>query len=115
MLENQDNEILKILKDMDEKLSNLLIKQKQNEQKIRELTERVNNIYEDIYDEADDGFEITCPYCNFDFYADVDENFNEIKCPECENSIELDWSGNPDDTSDFGCGGSCSHCKGCEE
>ena len=114
MLEDEKEEILETLKIIDEKLNNLIIKQKQDELKIEELTARIKNIYEDIYEKEEDGFEITCPYCNFDFYADVDEDFNEIKCPECENLIELDWSGNPDDGTDFGCSGSCSHCKGCK-
>lgn len=115
MLENQENKIHEILKDINQKMDILITKQKQDELKIQELTEKVNMMYEDIYDEQEDGFEITCPYCNFDFYADINENFDEIKCPECGNSIELDWNGNPDDEQDFGCSGGCSHCSGCEE
>ena len=113
MLESQQNEIIKILKNMDEKLNTLIQKQKQDELKMEELNEKLNNIYEDIYETYEDGFEISCPYCNFIFNADIDENFNEIKCPECGNSIELDWTGNLDDGEDFGCNGGCSHCKGC--
>ena len=115
MIEDKNNEVFKILKDMNEKLDNLIEKQRQDELKIQELTEKINNIYEDIYEVQEDEFEITCPYCNYDFYAEIDENFDEIKCPECGNSIELDWNGNPDNEQDFGCSGSCSHCKGCED
>ena len=37
-------------------------------------------------------FEIVCPYCNYEFIADIDEHEDEILCPECNNPIELDWS-----------------------
>jgi len=71
-------------------------------------------MYQDIYDDGNDmDFAIICPYCNYEFDAEIDEQFNEIKCPECGNTIELDWNGNPDDDSDNGCHGGCSGCHGC--
>ena len=59
-------------------------------------------------------FEIVCPYCNYEFVIDVDENKTEIECPECNNLIELDWSGDVDDEpSAGGCLGDCHGCHGC--
>ena len=46
--------------------------------------------------------------------SEIDEDFNEIRCPECGNLIELDWNGNPDNDQDKGCGGNCSGCSGCK-
>ena len=40
------------------------------------------------------------------------ENKAEIECPECKNTIELDWSGDVDDEPD-GCQGNCHGCSGC--
>ena len=62
----------------------------------------------------EDNFEFTCPYCNNDISINLNEDLNGIKCPECGNLIELDWSGNPDEIQDFGCIGKCSRCNGCK-
>ena len=44
----------------------------------------------------------------------LDENKTEIECPECNNLIELDWSGDVDDEpSAGGCLGDCHGCHGC--
>jgi len=95
----------------EEKMNEIIKKQEQEEQKLQELKEKVDNVYEDIYDEDDEQFEISCPYCGEEFEAYIDENYSEIKCPECKNSIELDWEGNPNDDD---CNGNCSHCGGCK-
>lgn len=95
------------------------------EAKQQNITERLNNVQKavdgiesDIYEEDSDDdnsyeFEIVCPYCNHEFTADIEEDGNdEIECPECHNTIELDWN-----CDDEGCqGGCCSHCDShCEE
>lgn len=81
---------------------------------ISQMQQVIDNIEKDIY--SDDGFdfEIVCPYCNYEFIIDVDENKTEIECPECQNIIELDWSGDIDG-EDKGCSGSCHGCHGCDE
>ena len=108
------DEIEKIMDYKEEKLNALIKKQQETDQMIQELNNKMENVYEDIYDEMpEDEFLISCPYCGFEFDADIDEDFSEIRCPECGNTIELDWNGNPDD-DDRGCGGSCSHCGGCK-
>ena len=73
--------------------------------KINQIYNSVIGIENDIYEEDFD-FEINCPYCNEQFVADI-ESKTEIKCPECHNTIELDW--NFGDES-----GCCSrHCSSC--
>ena len=88
------------------------------EEKQIEILNRVNvvqsivdGIEKDIYEDDENyEFEIVCPYCNYEFTADIgDENKDEVQCPECYNTIELDW--NMDE--DAGCSGGCSHCAGC--
>ena len=44
----------------------------------------------------------------FSYGEETDEEKNEIKCPQCNNIIELDW--NSDEESS--CDGNCSHCHG---
>ena len=83
------------------------------ENRLDNMQQIIDNIEKDIYSEDGFDFEIVCPYCNYEFVIDVDENKTEITCPECQNIIELDWSGNPDE--EMGCNGSCSHCHGCED
>ena len=91
--------------------------QKEIEERMSKMQQVIDNIEKDIYDEGFD-FEITCPYCNYEFFIDVDENKTEVECPECKNMIELDWSGgeeeaNTDDQND--CNGNCHGCSGCDE
>ena len=97
------DEINKIIDFKEEKLNAIIKKQEIEGQKLEELKERLDNVYEDIYEEDGDNFLINCPYCGSEFDAEVDEECTEIKCPECQNLIELDWNGNPDDDRDLGC------------
>ena len=82
---------------------------------IHQMQQVIDNIEKDIY--LDDGFdfEIVCPYCNYEFIIDVDENNTEVKCPECKNIIELDWSGDVDEEEQNGCSGNCQGCQGCQD
>lgn len=46
----------------------------------------------------------------------IDDNKTEIKCPKCDNIIELNWSGNlEDDIDQGGCQGHCLGCHGCDD
>ena len=86
----------------------------EEEKKLAILKEKLDSVYEDIYDEAEDNFEITCPYCGTEFEEIIDEVSDEvIICPECGNQIELDWDGNPND-DDKGCSGNCGNCGECK-
>lgn len=65
------------------------------EEKIDKIANRLKDIEKDIYmDEENDeeyDFTITCPYCNKEFVIEMDDLKDEVICPECENTIELDW------------------------
>ena len=87
--------------------------QKRLTSQINQMQQVIDNIEKDIYSEDGFDFEIVCPYCNYEFIIDVDENKTEVKCPECQNIIELDWSGDVDEgeQNQGGCqGGSCHGC-----
>ncbi len=99
----------------EEKFNSMLRKQNELEEKMEKMKNVLDNIEKDIY--SDDGFdfEIVCPYCNYEFIVDYDDNKSEIECPECKNIIELDWSDNYDDNLENNeCFGNCSHCSGCD-
>lgn len=98
-----------------EEMQKLEDTQNQLNTKIEQMQKVIDNIEKDIY--ADDGFdfEIVCPYCNYEFIIDVDENKTEIECPECQNVIELDWSGDVEEENNQGCSGECHGCHGCED
>ena len=85
-------------------------KQKVIEDRIEIVKKAVDGIENDIYEDDEPyEFEISCPYCNNEFVADINSEENtEIECPECHNIIELDWN-------EEECGGCCSGCDGCEE
>ena len=97
-----------------EEIEKLEQAQKDIEERMKKMQAVIDNIEKDIY--AEDGFdlEIVCPYCNYEFIIDMDENKTEVECPECKNTIELDWSGDVDDEPD-GCSGSCHGCHGCDD
>ncbi len=99
------------LENIEKKLDLILKNQKELENKINKLENSINRIESDIYLDEDFDLEITCPYCNYEFVVDMDEDRKEVTCPECENVIELDWTG---DLDDFECGTEgCSGCHGC--
>ena len=82
---------------------------------IEQMQQVIDNIEKDIYTEDGFDFEIVCPYCNYEFIIDVDENKTEIECPQCQNIIELDWSGDIDEEDNKVCSGSCHGCQGCND
>ena len=86
------------------KIENIEKVQNSIETKVNKIQTSIAGIENDIYDDGYD-FEIICPYCNNEFTADI-ESKSDIKCPECQNVIELDWNG-----EESGCSGSCSSCS----
>ena len=73
-------ELNKYVDEEEKKLKEIRNKQKKHEQRMDEienkmefLDENIDNIYNDIYEEEGD-FKIKCPYCNYEFSADIDEN-----------------------------------------
>lgn len=98
-----DDTRIEILEERQDKAINLLSK----------LKDTVDLIKNDIYEEEGYDFEIVCPYCNYEFVADIeDELKEEIECPECHNIIELDWDG--DDEEESFSGNHCAGCHGCD-
>ena len=99
----------------------------ENQEKMRididKLKRAVSNIEEDIYEDLEDDryddeydssyqedkmhdndyeFEITCPYCNYDFIADNSYiNKVQIPCPKCKRVIDLDWSSTDEYSDDL--------------
>ena len=106
---DQMDYIMTYKKDEIEKLEET---QKQIEERMSKMQQVIDNIEKDIYSEDGFDFEIVCPYCNYEFIIDMDEDRTEVTCPECNNIIELDWSGDVDDV-DQDCLGHCSGCSGC--
>ena len=93
----------------DNKIKEIETRQEDILNRINSVQSIVDEIESDIYEDDENyEFEIVCPYCNYEFTTDIeDENKEEIVCPECHNTIELDW--NPEE--EIGCSGSCSHCE----
>ncbi len=99
-----------------EEIEQLEERQNEIEEKMSKMQGIIDNIEKDIYAEEGFDFEIVCPYCENEFIIDVDENKTEVECPECNNVIELDWTGNVDEEPEQGgCNGSCHGCHGCGE
>lgn len=105
------NDIESIMDYKNEEMEKLEAKQDEIEKEMNRLKSVVDHIEKDIYDEDGFDFEIVCPYCNYEFVIDVDDNKTEVQCPECKNIIELDWNGGEDE----GCNGSCHGCSGCDD
>lgn len=89
---------------------------------LKRLQRRIYDIENDIYMDSDEfsddleemgydqmhdndyEFEITCPYCDYEFITDNSyKNQVAIRCPKCNKVIELDWSiaDNGDSTDEF--------------
>ncbi len=108
----------------EEEMAKLEETQNELNNKMEQMQQVINNIEKDIYSEDGFDFEIVCPYCNYEFIIDVDENKTEIECPECQNIIELDWSGDVDEETQQEetepndrntCQGDCHGCHGCND
>ena len=112
MLEQMDY-IMEYKKEEIEKIES---NQKVINEKMSKMQDVLDNIEKDIYSDEGFDFEITCPYCNYEFIIDVDENKTEIECPECQNLIELDWSGDTEEGEEHhNCNGNCHGCHDCAE
>ncbi len=86
------------------RLENIEKVQNSIETKVNKMQTSITGIENDMYEDGYD-FEIVCPYCNTEFTADIEAK-TDIRCPECQNVIELDWNG--DDSN--ACSGHCSMC-----
>ena len=102
------DEINSIADKYEDRMQHILEKQAYLDQKMKQVEKTIATIEKDIYlDEEEYDFQILCPYCNHEFVEEFDNELKkEVKCPECENIIELDWNSDEED----GCDGNCSCC-----
>ena len=61
------------------------------ENKFQKVEDKLNYIEKELFDEMENLETVNCPYCDYSFMMEVDEQKEEIECPECGNLIELDW------------------------
>ena len=81
------NQMDSIMNYKDEKINELEKMQNELDARMAKMQQVIDHIEKDIYDEDGFDFEIVCPYCNYEFVIDLDENKSEIECPECKNKI----------------------------
>ncbi len=92
-----------------DKMNALIARHKELNERISNLEGSMDKIEKELYVDDWSDFEIVCPYCNYEFVVDLNnENKQEVTCPECNNIIELDW--NEDEHHD--CEGHCGGCHG---
>ncbi len=81
-----------------DKMNAMLEKHKELNERIAKLEGTMDTIEKELFLDEWADFEITCPYCNYEFVVDFSKGVKkEINCPECNNVIELDWNQNDDD------------------
>lgn len=104
------NELNKVMDLSERRVNQLAENQRALEKKQTEIEKAITNMERELFvGEEDYDFEIVCPYCNHEFISDIGSDVKEVECPECHNTIELDW--NQDTESE--CGGHCGSCGGC--
>lgn len=82
------------------KISKIEENQEKVVEKVAKIQESINIIKNDIYDFDGYDFEIICPYCNFEFVTESENNQKkEVKCPNCNNIIELEWENNEENNN----------------
>lgn len=96
-----------------DRLNVMIDREKELSKKVAKMEKMMNNLEKEVFVSSDCDFEIICPYCNTEFIEEFESGIeHEVKCPECGNSIELDWH------EDGGCGHSCGgecECDNCKE
>jgi len=103
------DEIETITDRYEERIDHIVEQQAYLDEKMKQVEKTISTIEKDIYmdDEEEYDFQIVCPYCNYEFLTEMDEELKkEVKCPECDNIIELDWSNDEHE----GCTGNCTSC-----
>lgn len=93
------------------RLNVMLDREKELSNRISTMEKIICNIEKELFvsQEEDLDFEIICPYCNTEFVEDFSNGFkHEVKCPECDNVIELDWHEDEGCSCGHSCDGNCS-------
>ncbi len=87
------NELNKVIDISERRVNQVVENQRVLEKKQLELETALSNMEKEIFvNEEDFNFEIICPYCNHEFVSDIGTDVHEVQCPECHNTIELDWN-----------------------
>lgn len=74
------------------RLNVMIEREKELAKRVATMEKIIKNIEKEMTIEQECDFEIICPYCNTDFVEDFTNGYkHEVKCPECDNVIELDW------------------------
>ena len=74
------------------RLNVMIEREKELAKRVTTMERIIKNIEKEMTIEQECDFEIICPYCNTDFVEDFTNGYkHEVKCPECDNVIELDW------------------------
>ena len=96
-----------------DRLNVMIDREKELGRRIASMEKVISNIEKEMYISPECDFEIICPYCNTEFVEDFTDGMkHEVRCPECDNLIELDWH----DEEECSCGHSCNgECEECEE
>ena len=95
-----------------EKMEDIAVRCKVLDDRMSEIEDSIQKIESDIYIKENEeyDFDVICPYCDAEFSVDFSEGPKEIVvCPECENTIELDWNDEHDHDC---CSGHCHDCGG---
>lgn len=76
------------------RLNTMVDREKELEAKIESMEKIIDKLEKEVYSSDEDSdFEIVCPYCNSEFIEDFSNGIKyEVRCPECDNLIELDWN-----------------------
>lgn len=107
------DEIDKLTELNQEKINVMLEREKSLNDRIEEVEKAVKNIEEEMYISEDCDFSIQCPYCNTEFVEDFTDGFkHEVRCPECDNMIQLEWSQDDECGCEHNCGEKC--CDACD-
>lgn len=102
-------ELEKVVDLSERRVNQVVENQKILDKKQTQIEDAINKMEKELFvGEEDYDFEIVCPYCNHEFISEIGSNIKDVKCPECNNTIELDWNDEEED-----CGGHCSSCAGC--
>lgn len=91
-------------------------REKELAKRVEDVERTMDLIKREMFVEPEEcDFEITCPYCNEEFVEDFSDGIkNEVRCPECDNVIELDWH----EEDGCGCGHDCDgecDCEDCDD
>lgn len=103
-----------------DRLNVLIEREKELSKKITSMEKVMNSIEKEVFVNPECDFEIVCPYCNAEFIEDLTSGVeHEVKCPECGNTIEIDWH-EDEECSGHHCHGECEcddcdDCDDCEE